>query len=86
MFEQNNIGVRCSHPIAATIASLVPHKDSKLAKAILAGAEKIVEHMDGEYTRLKCVLMCSWIISCLQFGTFAFTFRFPWITRESNVR
>jgi hypothetical protein len=52
MFEQNNIGVRCAHPIAHALSRLTPHKDSALTKKILEGAEKIAHHLDGMYSVL----------------------------------
>ena len=46
MFEQNNIGVRCTHPLTVAAASLYPH--TSFVAPFLAGAEKISAYLDGE--------------------------------------
>ena len=46
MFEQNNIGVRCTHPLTDAAASLYPH--TSFVAPFLAGAEKISAYLDGK--------------------------------------
>ena len=45
MFEQNNIGVRCDHPIVGTIASLVAHEAA--VNSILSAVEVISNFLEG---------------------------------------
>ena len=47
MFEQNNIGVRCQHPLAVTSLSLTPNSDQ--AVPILNAVKMIVDHLEGQY-------------------------------------
>lgn len=47
MFEQNNIGVRCSHPLAAAVAGLQPH--GALVGPLLAGAERVAAYLEGAF-------------------------------------
>ena len=46
MFEQNNIGVRCEHPLAAVASSL--HPSSELVPLILHSAEAISNSLEGK--------------------------------------
>ena len=46
MFEQNNIGVRCTHPLTVAATSLYPH--TPFVAPFLAGAEKISAYLEGE--------------------------------------
>jgi hypothetical protein len=45
MFEQNNIGVRCEHPLAVFCNSLEPH--SAMVSPLLAAVEKISQYLEG---------------------------------------
>ena len=45
MFEQNNIGVRCEHPIASIASTIAPH--STFVAPILSAAEAISLYLEG---------------------------------------
>ena len=45
MFEQNNIGVRCEHPLVSTIASLRAH--DAVVNPILSAIEVISKFLEG---------------------------------------
>lgn len=45
MFEQNNIGVRCEHPLAVVSTSLEPH--GAMVTPLLAAVEKISQYLEG---------------------------------------
>jgi hypothetical protein len=47
MFEQNNIGVRCTHPLTSAATTLHPH--SPLVASFLNGAEKISQSLEGKH-------------------------------------
>ena len=46
MFEQNNIGVRCQHPLAVACLSLVPHSDQ--TSSLLDAVKTIADHLEGK--------------------------------------
>lgn len=45
MFEQNNIGVRCDHPLATAAFALTPF--SEHVTPILSAAEMISQYLEG---------------------------------------
>ena len=45
MFEQNNIGVRCDHPLATVALALTPF--SEFVAPILSAAEMISQYLEG---------------------------------------
>ena len=49
MFEQNNIGVRCEHPVAAIASTLTPN--NQLIAPILSAAEAISQSLEGDIHR-----------------------------------
>lgn len=48
MFEQNNIGVRCEHPLVKTIASL--RALDAAVNPILLAVEAISKFLEGQFT------------------------------------
>ena len=46
MFEQNNIGVRCDHPLATAAYALAPY--SEHVTPLLSAAEMISQYLEGK--------------------------------------